>query len=385
MAYDQPTSLPSGSTKLSEIAVDRVQPLIQSPVHATSIIVVEQMLKITADLLRKQNYFLRSVGKVNWNGAAIMLDDGGIANDMIFDLLQTDNAAQPKISLVMQGSTGVSTATTFNNLTLADGELLYLELDPAVIAAGGTSIIIENAVNGGSVVDGKTLKKTTLAAGIPTLTSPVDQSPNPTPASTTFYIPLCYRSGSTDIRWIPHGITWPAGTTSILGAIIVEGFQAIPERFVGSELQLLAALSDMTAQGGGVILVTQPFSITGTITLTANVKLMGRGKKSMITVNGGQIILAGENAEVQDLGLTCVSGYTGNMIWIQARRCRIRNVHFDLTLAPDMAASNSIRVEQSYNRVYECTFKGTAAAVNKTAINYIAGYVDNADVDSLFE
>lgn len=328
--YKSPISTNIGSTKLSEVSVDTEIPLLSSPTHNSSLSVVEQLVKVTSDLLRRQNYFFRSNGKIYWDGTRIHLNDSSVENDMIFEILQTDNLSQPKISITIKANVVASDATSFKSIDMADGDLIYLELDPTVVASAGTTLIIENAIDGGSTILGKTLRKTTLDAGMPQIVSPVDGT-----TSTTYYIPVAFRKG-TNIMWVPHGITWPAGTTSPLGAIIVDGFQAYPEKFVDSELKFSAALTDLTALGGGVILLTGSFGITSPYTIPTNVKVLGRGKKTVLTITNGAQLMMSENSELQDFKITVPSDFVGNAIhMLGGKRAKVRNVIIDLSAAID--------------------------------------------------
>ena len=56
--YDQPVPLPQGAIKLSEIASDRAEQLISTGIGASSVIVMEQILSMAADTMRRQSYIL---------------------------------------------------------------------------------------------------------------------------------------------------------------------------------------------------------------------------------------------------------------------------------------------------------------------------------------
>lgn len=345
MSYKDPTPKNIGSTKLSEISMDTATDLVSSPVHDSALRVVEQLFKVTSDILRRQNYFLRSVGNVFWEvGGNIKLSLGV---DIMLDILQTDHASSRTISLKITGGNS-DTPTSFNTISLADGDLIYLELDSANLTSlVGNTIIIENDVGGGSDVFGKTLRRVnTLSSGMPKLVSPVDGT-----TSTTFYIPIAYRSGA-DIHWVPHGITWPASTNSPLGAIITSGITPIPEKFVSSQAALLSSISDLNDLGGGVILLTDSFTLTQKITVGPNIKIIGRGKKTVVTLDGdinhptltdniGYFEML-ENSELQDFSIVTTSLFNGKAIHVNGgKRARIRNVVVDVRNSLDTTTLNS--------------------------------------------
>jgi hypothetical protein len=292
--------------------------------------------------------------------------------------------AQPKISLTIAGNITANNTTSFKNIPLADNELLYLELDPTVILAGGTSITIENGIDYTvpTVTAGKLLKKVNLSVGMPTLVSPVDGS-----TSTTYYIPIAYRIGS-NIHWIPHGIVWPQLTNSPLGAIITSGITPYPEKFVNSEAGLILAMSDLLALGGGVCLLTGSFAINSLIVVPANVKIIGRGHKIVVTLNPGGEFQMLANSEMQDFAITSAAAWTAVIaaaVYMSANRCRIRNIKFNLSASADSGTTKAVHIGASHCRIYESWFVGVAAATFKIGIYYTSGYSNNADVDCLFE
>lgn len=336
MNWKQSVPLNQGSTKTSEVVMDTETPIFQAPVHTSTLAVLEQLIKSTSDTLRKQAYFLRSEGKILWDGNDVRLDESGLANNIVLDFLHTENPSTPAISLVIQGTIGTPDATTFKDLTVDDGEILWLELDTNVVLSSGPTVIIENAINGGSLVSGKTLRKGT---SVPTMTSPVDQSPNPTPASTTCYIPLCYRK-DTNIMWIPHGITWLAGTSSLLGAVLAEGSVAYPERFADSEIRFEQAYTELGLQGGGVILLIDSFGITKTHTIPDNIKIMGRGNKIELSfVNEDARLVLGTNCELCDFKvITTVNfGNTAILMADGGKKNIINRVTFDMSQSQDVS------------------------------------------------
>jgi uncharacterized delta-60 repeat protein len=342
--YKTPQPLNQGSVKLSEVSMDTASDLLQSPIHDSALKVTEQLLKVTADLLRRQSFFLRSEGQMKWDGNTLFFDESSIANNIALDILQTENSSQPIISIKMNGATSApAVETEFNSIALADGEMLYLELDPAIVAAAGTLLTIENSVDFPlSAAAGKRLVRTTIAAGLPTATSPVDQTPDPTPASTTYYLPLVARRGSY-LQWIPHGISWPAGTSSPLGAVIVEGFQAYPDLFADSFLQFTSKLIALDALGGGVLLLTNSFGISASVTIPSNVTVLGRGAKTVLTVAAGAQIIMSENSTLENLKVAVASDFSGDAIhMLGSKRAKLKNVVVDVSAAVDQPLEETI-------------------------------------------
>lgn len=548
MTFDSNQPLNQGVTKLSEIALDRYQDLIGADSGANMLKALEQHLKIAADLLRRQNYILRSEGEIIWNGSEIRLDAGSLTNHIAFEILQTESNNQRKATLYLKGSTTGNTTNTFQNIPMSDGDLLYLELDPlkvvgdtpssysiqqllgasyslsytptniegqsfTTVAAGNlnsvtfklqkagatvsgfvefelrsdnlgepgaliatstssydlssiavapgttdvtlsfnlpylspatkywitakyttpdftdglrymantspdnygsgefkmkqtgvwdwfqnnpiystmdlyfdisintgvpSNIDLENAVNGGSIVQGMTVKKVPLSdvTGIPKMQNPISGT------ATTFFIPLALRRG-TNIHWIPHGIMWPTGSVSQLGAVIVSGIEAYPEYFVSNQTELLTALSGLSGSGG-VILVKAPITIDQAVNVPANVKILGRGmgKNQITVVNGGSISL-GNNACLQDLRIVANVGFTGEMISSTSVRARIQDCYIDFTNPTDVVGNIAVRLQGSYHRVKDCRILGVASATNKSGIDFSGGFF-SVEVDNIF-
>ena len=386
MNYDSPIPPNQGNEKLSEIGVDREQPIIGSAVNESALKVLEQHFKISTDLANKQNYIFRSEGSMTWDGTSIRFDANAIANHAILEVLQTVSTIIPRYQFRLQGTTGANTANTFRDVTLNDGELLYLEIDPAQLTTGnlvgGAYFQIENAVSGGSIVSGRTLKKVLINEfmGMPTIKSLVDGS-----ISTTYYIAIAYRRG-TNVYWIPHGITWPQNTTSPLGSVIVSGLQVLPERFAGNEAELAGALTDLAADDGGIILLTQGFTITNTHTIPANVTIVGRGYKSTINCTTGKFLIPNVNVTFENFRIQAAGSFTGDLVAVTGNRSRMRNMIFDITNATNVNTNRCISIASSHNRLFECWFINVATT-NKVGINYSTNvlHTNNADVDSISE
>ena len=260
----------SGDTKLSEVAVDNKLPLDDaSNAQSNALTELSVTMQAVVEIARRNTFILRSNGNIFWSGTEIRFDDSAQENDIVLEILGSEGVVNPSFSVNLIGTTGAPTTNTFLNIPLADGEMVYLELNSSLLVDLGTSFNLDNAVNGGGSTVGKRVLKTTIAAGLPK----IKQNPA---GGTIFNIPLAIRRG-TDLWWVPHGIRWPTGTVSVLGAVVVQGVTPWPTNFVLNELQFNQAITACGAAGGGVILINGAFSITTSKTIPANTKLLGRG------------------------------------------------------------------------------------------------------------
>lgn len=375
MSYDSNRPANIGDTKLSELAVDRTLPLFDSSGPQTNALIgLESAFRALTELARKSNYILRSEGQIQWNGTDIRFDAGAVVNSMNFEVLATEGSIDPAYQLRLQGSTSSNGVSTFKNIPMSDGDLLYMELDASELLDSGSSFDLENAVNGGGITAGYRVIRQSMSTALPKLTI------GATDGGSLFYIPLALRRG-TDILWIPHGIRWPAGTTSALGAIIVEGFDAYPERFVSNQTQLLSALSDLSALGGGVILVKEAFTIDQTINVPDNIKILGRGRKNPITLAVGASIVLQNRCYLEGLKLITAASWTGQAVQMNGTRNRVISLWLDLSASADSSSVKGVQVAGNGNRINDTSFTGVST--NRVGINYSSG-TDNADIDCEF-
>ena len=103
-----------------------------------------------------------------------------------------------------------------------------------------------------------------------------------TTKSQTMNIPLAARLDWTDgidsyqdIWWIPHGIRWPEGTKSNVGAVVVRGLETLPSTFVRNQDELTNAITTLGTTGG-VILASESFSIDQGITIPPGITFCSR-------------------------------------------------------------------------------------------------------------
>lgn len=271
---------------------------------------------------------------------------------------------------------------TYQFLPIADGELLYLELDSTQLVDQGLSFNIQNAVNGGGTQVGMRLLKVPMTTAMPKLQIGL------TGGGSIFYIPLALRRG-TQLWWIPHGIMWPAGTISTLGAVIVSGVQPWPNFFVNSQAALQAAVSQATVNGGGVILVIdQTVNITTPITIPPNTILLGRGMGiNKITVsNGGQLILS-SFASIEHCFIEASAGFTGVMISTNGTRARIEKSNLKFDLPTNVATNIAVQANASEGRFIGNQVQGVIGASLRIGFDYTPpGFVGacNIDVDTIF-
>ncbi len=367
----------SGDTKLSEIAVDRGVPFVTgSAPQDNALVTTEIAFRAITELARRQNYILRSEFLMQWTGTEIRFDADSQANNVLLEVLASEGSTNPAFTVRMIGSMAANAPLTFLNLPLDDGDLLYLELDSTLIVDQGLTFDLANAVNGGGVTPGMRVLKSPMTTAMPKLQIGISGG------GSIFYIPLALRRG-TDIFWIPHGIRWPAGTTSGLGAVIVEGIEAYPERFVENQTDLLTAIGDLGPQGGGVILVIEDFTIDQVIAIPVGVKLMGRGKTkyTIDVLNGGGFTMAAK-AEMHDLELLANAAFTGTMVAINGDKAKVSGVKADITATSNVATNRAFQFDCSWSRLYDCEVTGVTA-FNRVGVYYNTGS-NNADVDTRF-
>ena len=137
----------------------------------------------------------------------------------------------------------------------------------ALVKSSAKIPFVENGINGGSSVVGKTAKKITIssASSLPAIIADMDTSAG-TYSSNTVNIPLFIRYDWTDstshqdLWWIPHGIRWPVGTQSVVGGVVVSGINALPNYFVANKAEFKQALTNLSGDGG-IIVPTVPITI----------------------------------------------------------------------------------------------------------------------------
>lgn len=409
MAFDDQIDDKLGSIKISEAFTDESLKIIQNLVGESAIKTLRLMMEPIGDAIRMNNFILHSTGQIRWSGDEIFFDEDAKANDIVLRLMMLDAEANARtVDLILKGTTGANSAAEFNSLPLADQELLYIELDRDEILnaanAGGApaSIIIENAVTGGSTTSGKTLKSAALTSntGMPEMTA-TDSNSN------TVNIPLVARFDWTDgiitgsfkdLWWIPHGIRWPELTASVVGAVVVKGFEAWPNTFVASTPQLVSALSGVSSNGG-VILITENITVDETITIPKGVTLLARSSvqdganplQPAISMGpSGQIVME-DRSKMFDINIETDAlfgdGSAGGkqLVLMSGDNAEIRDCSFQLDPSAGGAGGLAIgvKVTGSKNRIWNSKFRIQNIS-NHNGILYFSG-VDNVDTDSIFD
>lgn len=201
-----------GAIKTSEISTDDAQALLATATREDLMTVINQLRKVATDTLRRSGgaFLLTShnvpsanPGFIAWSGSQINFV---VNTDIRFKFIQNESGQVVDLIATYGAVNGL---TAFNSLPLANGEILYVELDRSLIPDSGT-LTLQNAVSGGSLVAGKTIKKATAAPALVSAMSGV---------TGTICIPLAMNIDS-HLWWIPHGIYWPPGVSSPLGAVI---------------------------------------------------------------------------------------------------------------------------------------------------------------------
>jgi hypothetical protein len=206
-----------GAVKVSELATDDAQALLATASREDLMTVVNQLRRVLTDSLKRsaggllmtsRNAVAANPGTIAWTGTQLTF----VSNtDLVIRLIQNESGAMVQLR-ANYGAT--DTTSTFNSFTLASGEVLYVELDRSLIPTSG-DLVLENGISaldggGGSLVAGKTIKKGTSG---PLLASAM------TGPSGTLSVPLAINVDG-HLWWIPHGIYWPPGVSSPLGAVV---------------------------------------------------------------------------------------------------------------------------------------------------------------------
>jgi hypothetical protein len=155
-----------------------------------------------------------------------------------------------------------------------------------------------------------------------------------------------------------------------------------PSLYVTSEADLTNALTLAITDGGAVICVLNPFTISSSHVIPANTMLLGRDKSSALTfLSGGQLIIGGQYAVIKDLNFTtALTSMT--MILVQSDLFCLYNTLFDCS----STSSTNVYVEaQSNSSIYEGNvFKKTLSPATNTGIKFDFGYGDNISDKNFF-
>jgi hypothetical protein len=365
-----------GAIKASEIAVDNSLS-VGTGAGEDLMTVLAALTGSSSGANTVQNRVLTSIGSISWlSGGDLRWDFNTLVNDIVLKVVQTDNPTVRSYDLVMQGSITANDATHFQNIALVNGDLLYLEIDKTVLDASSGQVIIENAVNGGSLAVGYTLKKVnvTYGTGLPPLSF-----------GSLFNIPLCIRvdnGASENLYWLDNGMMWSSPTTSSIGTFLAD-VKTWPDKFVNTQPQLVSAISALTVSGG-IICVTGNFSLDTNIVVPGNVLIVGKTRNTIIDVIPGGKFTLNTDSELRQLSLRgSVAFNTDKMVAMANTRAIVKQCNFELQNTAGLATA--IEVTGTQNRIWECKFTGFGAGpyqANRVNINFASG-TRNIDVDSI--
>lgn len=330
MTYNDKINDNQGAVKASEIYTDLQLEIIKNQVGDTLLSCLQGIMKPIGDAIRYNNYIVHSTGTVRWvfDTPNYVLDfsPADPANIIVTLLMMDENSISRSVDLILQG--GVSSSQYyFNNISLAQNELLYLEISREnLLNALSGQLIIENGVDFPvTATEGKRLKKIVVNSNssMPAITAALNTNNSDTYGSNTVNIPLCIRYDWTqntqtyqDLWWIPHGIRWPLGVQSMVGGVVVEGINVLPNYFVSTQSQFINALQNLQSSGG-IIVPTETITITAPITIPANITIMGRtssltgtgfGRGSFVFQDGAYFLLQNSSC-IKNLPILTQSGY----------------------------------------------------------------------------
>ncbi len=333
MPFDDIINPNQGAIKSSEIFMDRSLEIIKNSIGETTLKTLEGMMKPIADAIRYNNFLLHSDGQIVWetnlSQPRIRFNADAKANNIRLRLMMLDESAQSRtVDIIIPATVGANSLTGFNTINMNNNDLIYMELSRSVILAAisGTPastpavITLENGIDGGSVTSGRRLLKVNMTGntGMPAMVADLDSILQD--ASQTVNIPIAARYDWTDnidtysdIWWIPHGIRWPTGSISVVGAVVVSGFNALPNYFARTITEFNQQLALLTTTGG-MIAIIAPITINSPITIPDGVTIIGRTKKNHNTSpglyfsSGGKFIL-GNRSAVKDLYIRGLAGF----------------------------------------------------------------------------
>lgn len=157
------------------------------------------------------------------------------------------------------------------------------------------------------------------------------------------------------------------------------------DHFASSPETFQTALTSCGTLGGGVIQISQSFTLTSAVTVPAGTVIVGRGPGvAAITLNSGGITLSGQFAGLEYVYLIGAAGFTGTLVNFAANGCTLRECNIDFSAVSDVSTNIAVNMNLANNRMYRCYMK-IGANINKIGIRYQSGAVGpNTDVDTMF-
>ena len=397
MSSDNQIDKKQGAIKSSEIFTDRSLEIIKNLQGDTALKTLEGLMKPVSDALRFNNFLLHSDGQIFWEDdtftTKIKFDSDGKDNNIKLRLMMMDESATAQtVDVIIPGTTGANSVSAFNEIELSNNELIYLELSrdlllSAVPPAPGqpAELILENGIDGGSVVTGKRVLKASMteSSGMPRMVADmnaVDQT-----NSQTVNIPLASRFDWSDgidtyrdIWWIPHGIRWPANSRSVVGAVVVSGFDALPDFFVRNQLELQQALTTLD-QRGGIITPIANFTVTAVISITKGIKILGKSGADGNAFSTGTVTFApggsfnfAESAGIENVAIEMAAGFGSagaeSAIKLSGEHSYIKDCSISVLDVGSIDAT-CVEVNSNLTRIDGCYFIstiGSAIGINQT-------------------
>ena len=152
-----------------------------------------------------------------------------------------------------------------------------------------------------------------------------------------------------------------------------------PNYSAGTEAQLVTALASATSGGGGVIVLTNSFSLSNVYFIPPSTILVGRRGGSVITFGNSSQIALLTGAELRDINFV-TSVADGQLVIMQGNYGVIRSCTFQ---TPASGTNTCVTVYGSDNHLYNCVFQGVLGSPTATAIAYSGGS-NNTDDASVF-
>jgi hypothetical protein len=147
---------------------------------------------------------------------------------------------------------------------------------------------------------------------------------------------------------------------------------------VTNETELQNAITDLTSTGG-VITVTNSFSISTTITIPDGVMLVGRRRLCSISIQtGGELILSDE-CQVRDVYFNVVKT-TGIAVRMTGNKSQINNCNFTVN---SVNPATCVRVQGSGNKIMFSIFTGVIGG-SATGIDFFSG-TNNSAIENIYE
>jgi hypothetical protein len=161
------------------------------------------------------------------------------------------------------------------------------------------------------------------------------------------------------------------------------GTRAYPTVFLspggfGDVTTFAAALAALPS-AGGVILLIDAITVNVTVTVPANVKILGRAQNAICTMGAlGTFVFSGARSSIADMYFKTVNNITmvdvNGGTYFYAENCR-----FD---EPPLGSAIGVRLRASGCHIELCEFNGVLAPSTSTGIQYDLGFSDNSDSHS---